>query len=381
MWWGHYHNFSFDGIKAYDELIKTQADWFTKPAALDLQKQYVREVVAPYANDPRIFAWEVMNETYAAGNDRQAAIRWTNAIVDTMHEVDKSHLTTTSACEATPAEEIEWIRDSKVDFFNWHAYPTYPDYGVYRAQAGNDTPREIGNYAAVMATADAGHGKCVILGETGNDRGNEVDYPEFRTLITRDCLWMALLCGSPGGISWDAIADPREFGVISRVAGQFGSGQWSAPDAPALLLDVKDWRKDLGMVARYSWWALEHGINRSWRRGAGNAPVTPLDEFRPPIVPTRALPVSEGYQGRWVRLGDGQGLIGYVRNVGGILPQNVRTRAARPLKIVVESAPGRLQVWDLDERRVVNTVEHKGQTTLDLGRTDHDFVVVVQAGR
>ena len=136
MWWGHYRNFDFKGIAAYDALIKQQGDWFTNPEALALQRQYVREVVAPYVNDPRVFAWEVMNETYSAGGDRAAAIAWTNAIVDTIHELDRNHLTTTSAAEATPQAEIEWIVGARVDFFNWHAYPTYMDYGTYRKEGG-----------------------------------------------------------------------------------------------------------------------------------------------------------------------------------------------------------------------------------------------------
>jgi hypothetical protein len=379
MWWGHYHNFSFDGIKAYDDLIKTQADWFTKPEALALQKQYVREVVGPYAGDARIFAWEVMNETYTAGGDRQAAIRWTNAIVDTMHEVDKSHLITISACEATPAEEIEWIEGAKIDFFNWHAYPTYMDYGDYRKQAGNDSIREMGNYAAMMAAADAGHGKTVILGETGNDRGQEVDYPEFKTLITRDCLWMAFLNGSPGGISWDAIADPREFDVISRIVAQFDWTTWGhdLPDIAVHVENNQDYRRDLGNLAKYTWWGLAHclrcGFVGSWSNEGGPPSAT----FEPPQRSGFFLTCSPGYQGAFINSWYGQGFIAYIRNVGGILPQNVRTRTPKPLQVALGAHKGTLDVWDLDERKIVKTVQGDGPRTIDLGMTDHDFALVV----
>jgi len=142
--WGHYRNFSFQGIPAYDELIKTQADWFTNAQALELQKQYVREVVTSFRDDPRILAWEVMNETYSAGKDLPAAIRWTNEIIGAIRSADPSHLITTSGCVATPAPETEWMRGAKVDFFNYHAYPTYMDYGDYRKWAGNDTIRRWG---------------------------------------------------------------------------------------------------------------------------------------------------------------------------------------------------------------------------------------------
>lgn len=375
MWWGHYHNFGFQGIAAYDALLKTQADWFTNPEALKLQQQYVREVVAPYANDPRIFAWEVMNETCTAGGDRAAAIRWTNAIVDAMHEVDRNHLTTTSACEATPAEEIEWIEGARVDFFNWHAYPTYTDYGQYRKQAGNDVTREIGNYAVVMALADAGHGRTVILGETGNDRGREVSYPEYRALITRDCLWLAFLCGSPGGISWDAIADPREFDVLARIAAQFDWTKWTTA-APPVTVAVKDWRQDLGNLVRYAWWSLEHGVPLTFGPVKGAKVTVPADRFAPPAVPKAPVACSAGYQVRTLAAADGKALIGYVRNCAEVLPQNVRVRTARPLTVTLSAGAGTVQVWDLDEYRLLKTGPIPAGGKLDLGTTDHDFALV-----
>ena len=379
MWWGHYHNFSFDGIKPYDDLIKTQADWFTKPEALALQKQYVREVVGPYANDPRIFAWEVMNETCTAGGDRPAAIHWTNDIIDAMHEADPNHLITISACEATPAEEIEWIAGAKIDFFNWHAYPTYPDYGDYRKQAGNDSPREIGCYAALMAMADANHGKTVILGETGNDRIGEVDYPEFKTLITRDCLWMAYLCGSPGGISWDAIADPREFDVISRVAGQFAWQKGMTPRGPVVVA-VNDERKELGNLARYAWWALENCVGMSFTPATSSwiQPNVSAGKFAPPATVASPLACSPGYQGKYLAALDGKGLIAYVRNVAGVLPQNVRTRTPKPLQVrLTVVGQGKLDVWDLDERKIVKSLSHRQNSVVDLGLTAHDFALVL----
>ena len=373
MWWGHYRNFDFRGIAAYDALIKTQADWFTNAEALALQQQYVREVVAPYADDPRIFAWEVMNETYTAGGDRAAAIRWTNAIVSAIHEVDRNHLTTTSACEATPREEIEWIEGAQVDFFNWHAYPTYMDYSVYTKQAGSGSIREMGTYAAMMALADAGHGRVVILGEAGNDRGREVDYPEFKTLITRDCLWLAFLCGSPGGISWDAIADPREFDVLSRIAGACDWRQFQ-PAPPPLTVAVKDPARDLDHLARYVWWGLDYGVPVGF--GGPTGGTVPSDVWEPPQAPPVAVQCSGGYQSRYLESADGKLLIAYVRNVGGILPQNVRTRAPRPLRVTLDQRVGAGEVWDLDERRIIKTLSTTTGQTLDLGTTDHDYALV-----
>ena len=258
LWWGHYRNFGYEGIPAYDALIQKQADWFTNPEALNLQMQYVCEVVGPFKDDPRILAWEVMNETYRAGDDLAAAVKWTNAIIRAIRAASPKHLITTSAAEATPGPELQWIRGANVDFFNYHEYPTYPDYDAYRKIAG-DSPREIGNYATVMTLCDRLGPKVSLLGETGNDRLAEANYPELRALITRDCLWLSFLHGSPGGISWDAIADPREFYVISQIAGRVDWTKFEQAPAP-LAVTVKDPDAQLPQLAKYTWWSLEHAV-------------------------------------------------------------------------------------------------------------------------
>jgi len=374
-------NFGFQGIPAYDELIKKQADWFTNPKALELQEQYVREVVAPFRDDPRILAWEVMNETYSAGGDLPAAIHWTNEIIATIRSVDPAHLITTSGCVATPAPETEWMRGAKIDFFNYHAYPTYLDYGEYRKWAGNKTLREMGNYAAMMMLADRLGNNVNILGETGNDRGREIDYPEFRALITRDCLWLAFLCGSPGGISWDAIADAREFDVISRLAGRIDWTTFEAAPA-SVAVRVADLNAELGKLAEWSWWSLQKGVPMEFiasdaAPAKGQAVSTGVT-FAPPWFPKTHLKVSSGFQSRYLMSKDRRVFLAYVRNVGDILPQNVRTRAPRELNIRVSGLQaGDLEVWDLDERVLVQRAKFDGSAEIRLGLTRHDFAILV----
>lgn len=385
MWWGHYRNFGFQGIPAYDALIKEQADWFTNPRALELQKQYVREVVAAFKDDPRILAWEVMNETYRAGGDLQASVRWTNAILDTIREVDPNHLTTTSAAEATPGPQIEWMRGTpRLDFFNWHAYPTYPDYHSWQSTAGQDAPREIGVYAATVALAQRLGGKPSILGETGNDRQREVSYPEYRALVTRDCLWLAFLCGSPGGIAWDAIADPREFEVISHLAGQIDWTTFREAPAP-VAVRVSDPVKELGALARYSAWSLRTGVPIRFL-GAGEAPapgqVAVTCPFAEPKVPASTAPLraSPGYECKVLASEDGRVLLGYARNAGEMLPQNARTRVPRDLRLTLElRRPATVEIWDLDTRECVWQGQGRSRVEWTQKRTDHDYAVLARS--
>ncbi|MBU0609044.1 MAG: hypothetical protein KKI08_14255, partial [Armatimonadetes bacterium] len=112
--------------------------------------------------------------------------------------------------------------------------------------------------------------------------------------------------------------------------------------------------------------------------GLGQTGTLASDRFTPPPPPPPpvAARCSEGYQSRTLKAADGKLLIAYVRNVGGILPQNVRTRTPRPLRVTLDQRAGAWEVWDLDERRVVKTLTTTASQTLDLGTTDHDFALV-----
>jgi hypothetical protein len=379
LWWGHYRNFGFEGVPAYEALVKKQADWFTNPQALRLHEQYVREVVAPFRNDPRILAWEVMNETYRAGDDLGAAVRWTNEIARTIRAASPRHLITTSAAEATPGPELQWIRAAEVDFFNYHEYPTYPDYDAYRKIAG-DSPREIGNYAAVITLCNRLEPKVSLLGETGNDRQAEADYPELRALITRDCLWLSFLHGSPGGISWDAIADPREFYVLSRIAGRIDGTRLRRAPAP-LAVAVSDADGQLTHLARYTWWSLRHGVGVQFvppeATPAVGQVLLPGKRFAPPAAPPApAVSVSEGFQAASAAFGGGEVFLAYVRNLARVPRVNTRVRSPRPLSITVAPPlPGRIEIWDLDARQIVRQVETGRSVRIELGQTAHDYAL------
>jgi len=381
LWWGHYRSFGYQGIPAYDALIKTQADWFTDPEALKLQQQYVHEVVEPFKNDPRILAWEVMNETYRAGGDIDASIRWTNEIIRTIRSVSPQHLITTSACEATPGPELSWIRGADVDFFNYHAYPTYPDYDAFRKLVG-DGPREMGNYAALVTLCDQLGPKVSLLGETGNDRTREADYPGIKTLITRDCLWLSFVNGSPGGISWDAIADARELAVLSEIAATIDWRTFQPAPAP-VAVQVTDPDAELPNLARYAWWALEHAVPLAFAApdaaGAEGQVVLPGGRFSPPAsLPSTRLTVSDGFQAACLVSKDGQVLIAYIRNVASVPRLNVRAREARPLTISVRPPrAGKLELWDLDRRARVKELEVQKEAHIEVGTTAHDYAVVL----
>jgi hypothetical protein len=268
-----------------------------------------------------------------------------------------------------------------VDFFNYHAYPSYPSYDSYRKLAG-DSPRELGNYVALMTLCAGLKPRTSILGEAGNDRLREANYPELRQLITRDCLWLAFLHGSPGGITWDAIADPREFLVISTIASTI---DWTAFErCPALVaVVVHDTDAELPNLARYTWWSLEQGVPVTFV--SPDAPPMPgqvrveATDFTPPArLPAAPVSASKGYQVTSLRSRDGKVFVAYLRNLAEVPRINTRTRAPVQLRITVRPGhSGNLEVWDLDLRKIVKKVRVDGTARIELGETCHDFALVL----
>jgi len=97
---------------------------------------------------------------------------------------------------------------------------------------------------------------------------------------------------------------------------------------------------------------------------------------QPPWFPKSHLRVSSGYQSKYMVSEDRRVFLAYVRNVGEILPQNVRTRGPRKLTIQLSDLPGgNLEVWDLDNRVLLQAQTFDGRVDLDLGMTRHDFAV------
>jgi hypothetical protein len=322
-----------------------------------------------------------MNETCRAGwTDLPASVKWANAISQTIRECSPHCLVTISSGEATPGPELQWVNGADVDFFNYHAYPTYPNYSDTNKLLG-DATHEIGDYAAVMTLCDRLGRRVVMLGETGNDRLEEANYPELRQRITRDCLWLSFVHGSPGGISWDAIADPREFGALSQITKPIDWTRFTPAPTP-VVVQVSDADKEMANLARYVWWSLEHGVPISFIRGdqtgAPGQLVVSGESYNPPAqVPVATIQVGPGLQAAALQSADGSVFIGYIRNVSG--REIINTRVRRPVSVSFTLRPqksGTFQVWDLDLRAVVKRVTVGRERALELGKSAHDFAVV-----
>jgi hypothetical protein len=154
------------------------------------------------------------------------------------------------------------------------------------------------------------------------------------------------------------------------------------PAAAPVAVRVADLNADLGNLARYSWWSLEKGapvefIATDAAAKAGQT-VLAASRVRTPWFPASHLRVSPGFQSKYMVSQDRRVFLAYVRNVGGVLPQNARTRSPKKLTIQLSHlGAGNLEVWDLDHRVLLQAQTFEGRADLDLGVTRHDFAVFV----
>ena len=221
-------------------------------------------------------------------------------------------------------------------------------------------------------------GKPAIQGDCGNDLTTQVDYPDFKRLSTRDPLWLSFLNGSPGGISWDAIADPQEFEVISRVAQPVDWTRFK-PARADVVVAVADLQRDLGTMDRYVEWALQRGLSLRFVAAGERAECTTA-EFRPPSTPRKGpLSFSPGHQGTYLLSDDGRTFLALVRNYAGIDRLCVRARKPADTTVTVKLPGNRtVEVLDLDDRKLVGSYPCRPEAKIELGKTHHDFAVVAR---
>jgi endo-1,4-beta-mannosidase len=89
---------------------------------------YLDELVPPFAGDPRIAAWDVLNEgDYAPevwGTPMEKVVAYERAAADHLHSIDPNHLVTAHRAYAGYAHETQ----DYADYVTFHGYE--PLYGL-----------------------------------------------------------------------------------------------------------------------------------------------------------------------------------------------------------------------------------------------------------
>jgi hypothetical protein len=332
-------------------------------------------MVAPFASDPRIFAWEPMNEIRPEiGGQPEVPIAWTNRICQAIREVDRSHLITISPLVTQPYYHIRYARESAADFINYHFYADY-----------TSPRRGIADLVAVCTRLNQTGGKPAIVGEAGTTGGPlGCLYPDAVRRATRDIYWASVLTGAPGCIGWDgnttSPAETRMLGEVLTATGWYGR----RPDRASVAVTYRDTRADVWPLTAAEGALADRGV---WHDLVAADDPT-LARYRYRLTPTEAksqaarLPrlveatrpyaalarVADG--GRWALI--------YLRNEGAFDGGGGRWATPTNLRAVV-ALPGRhrLVVWDLETRRKVAGMAFRDRGAFAAAGTRSDYALWV----
>ncbi len=216
----------------------------------------LRYVVARYAADPAVFAWELWNEADLARDfSVEKARAWHQRAAQALKGLDPyGHPVTTSFANTMGVKEIDLLPD--LDFLQTHAY------------VGGDVVGPV----AVQQSRKGGWGKPHLLAEigSGTDGGNPKD---LRGYEVHDPLWASLGTASSGSAMswwWDSATEPRGlyplYGALARFVRGIDFPREGFRQTKAVFGYLESGKTPpLGDVTV----ATEPG---SWSRGASNRP-------------------------------------------------------------------------------------------------------------
>jgi hypothetical protein len=364
---------------------------YTDPDAIACQDQYTQEIVGLLKDFPFVFAYELENEMVNCPG------AWANHNMEVIRSVDPS----TPVCVSHgggglhTADPAWWKERTTIDFYSYHQYPN-------DARAHISAPYDYGAVIDVL-TRYGRMGKPAFFGEASGDefRPGAVD-ALTRRYTMRDIIWFSLANGNPGCFFWNArMSEVAEFKLALAIAGRIDWPRFQRK-RPAVavtvehpLNDDKWFRSPEGvaehtMLCRYAEHYLGRGIpfDFAWE-AKGYAQSSGLKTFAPVEAPaSEQFKIPAGWQlCPLVRADEREALV-YIRNYAGtrecdissgskekLRPLLLRKRNAAPLQVTIP-LPGQhpVAVWDLDtgEKRELTA---KSGAALDLGTTDHDFVL------
>jgi hypothetical protein len=362
---------------------------YTDPDAMACQDQYARELAQALLGNPQVLSYELENEMV------NCPAAWVNHAIETIHSVDPGVLVGMShgGGGLHTGDPLYWHRNATLGYYNYHLYP-----------AGTTTPElDYGALVDVLTRYGRMAGTCFMGESAGDEFGIHPDR-EVRRWVMRDIIWMALANGNPGVFFWNARgAEVREFRLAREAMGLLDLATFRRL-RPEIAIDVThpldndqyyrtpQGGKDLAMMGRYANHYLSLGVDADFTvNPAAYAKTCTLTEFAPPEPTARPFQTGPGWQLKFLAREDWREVLVYVRNLAAVEPWEVReprrawkmflrTRQPMPLNLGLALPAGQpyaARVYDLDGE-TARTLTAAPTTTLDLGTTDHDWVLVLK---
>ncbi|MGD0092345.1 MAG: Ig-like domain-containing protein [Planctomycetota bacterium] len=364
---------------------------YSDPDAIACQDMYAREVVGLLKDIPSVFAYELENEMVNCPGT------WANHALEVIRSVDSQ----TPICVSHggggihTADPAWWKEKTSIDFYTYHLYP---------AEA-RSTLALNADYGAVIdvLTRYGRMGKPAFLGESSGDEFSLGVDALLRRYTMRDIIWFSLANGNPGCFFWNArLSEFSEFKLAQTIAGRIDWTRFQR-QRPAIAVEVahsleddKYYRTPEGvaahtMMCRYAQHYLSKGQAFDFTFDpAPYAFVSKLHEFSPANSTAGQFAIPPGWQLCPLVRADAQEALVYIRNMASPIEQEIkrpgkpslhlllRQRKPAPLSVSLPLPElHKATVWDLDttEARVVPV---KTGGSLDLGTSDHDFVLYVE---
>lgn len=193
--------------------------FYTNEEARRLYREHVRRIVTRrntvtgilYADDPTIFAYELINEAQTLPGRDAERRGWVDEMSRYIKSLDANHLVTPGVWGyRTARERREWIADHKlpaVDFCDVHLYPRDD------ADSFADTPELMREFIENRMAAALHLRKPLVFGEWGmvGEGFNGVTQPAW----FKNYFATAAQAGVAGASFWIVTADPeREYGIV-----------------------------------------------------------------------------------------------------------------------------------------------------------------------
>ena len=370
-----------------DKRMLSQAfDALSDPDCLACQRDYLTDLIPRLRGNPDIFAYEIENE------QPSGFFTWTEDQIRLIRQFDPA----TPICVSNLgggllySDLLPWSTRTSIDFYTPHPYP---------GGGGSTADFEYGTVVSVVARYGR-LGKPAFTGESYGDEWFKAP-PAARHLGARDVIWGELCAGTPGCFFWDTCDEPiKEFGLARKIMAGLDLVHLRRAK-PKVGINVAHPIADDGYfnttAGRAMYDAMGKIAQACFRGGvdfdftfdnssyATRLKVTDADaiaRLRPEVQ------VPDGCEAQYLLSDDGATFVCYVRNFAGpaqITPEAkdgwTRKRQALPLSVTINLSlkPRTLTAIDLDTG-VASQVTLAPGRPIDLGTTDHDFVLTTATG-
>jgi hypothetical protein len=344
-------------------LLEDRLALFTDPAMMQVQQDYLADLIPRLRDHPAVLLYELENEQEVGFYD------WTNKNVrwirrhDSKTPIGISH----SGAGLMTADPLPHTRKTNIDFYSYHVYPV------------DDVTTETLDYStAVSMTARyARLGVPAGCGESGSHILPDGPQGAWRRALARDTAWLIFLASNNHVFFWDGgHPETSAFRTLAEVAQMLNLRSYKRKQ-PRIAINVSHpldddiyFRSEQGRrlyqtMGQYEEHFQRLGVDFDFTFGEGDYDVVlPGARFEAFEPKERSLNVSNGYLLRPLSEANDETVVAYIRNQGQNVKQGkewhsgwLRKPEAAPLALEVALPgvyEGFLHTFEVDARQDVH---------------------------